>query len=234
MKTHLIIQRFGIGDVIFSMTAIRSLKGKVVWPVLPEYVDGLAKAYQDILFIDYNLLNIDWNRKDRYKISDMNVIPLAHQDVPLVDCMKNKYRYLMQDWKQWKKNASWTRDYSKEIGLMSHLGIRKGDKFNLVNTKFGCWSPEGLRPETSNISIEVPMNNLPYITFGIIPGYSLFDWASVIEHATNIYTVSTSLLYLLELLTLSAKEIHLYPRKPKETDFRNVDYVFSKPYILHE
>jgi hypothetical protein len=205
-------------------------------------VEGLNRAYPDIFFIDRNLVNLDFNRKDRYQLGDLEIIPLAWQDTPLIDCMKNKYRYFGLDWNKWKEWRVWNkdaeggawflRDREKESSLVKHLNIRNNDKYNLVNVNFGCWSPSGLRPGTSHVPVLVD-NGLRNITLDFIPGYSLFDWAAVIERATNIHTVSTSIFYLLELLKLSAKEIHLYPRKPREINFRNIDYLFTKKYILH-
>lgn len=234
MKNHLIVQKFGIGDAIFSMSAIRSLRGHILWPVLPEYVEGLSRAYPEVFFFDFNLIKIDWNRKDRYELNGIDVIPLAHQDAPLKDCMKNKYLYFSADWTQWKRNAAYNRDFSKEYQLFKHLGLSDGEKFNLVNVNWGCWSPTVLKPGTNQANLQgVIGNEYKIIPMDIIPGYSLFDWSTVIERATEIHTVSTSILFLLELLNLSAKEIHLYCRKPNEKDFRNVDYIFTKNYQLH-
>ncbi len=238
MKNLVINQKFGIGDVIFSMSAIRALKSvhraNVLWPVIPEYVEGLTRAYPDIIFLDFNLVNLNWNRKDRYESGNLDVIPLCHQDVPLIDCMKNKYNYFNMDWRQWKRNACYDRHFPHEISLIRHLGIEEGEKYNLLNTRWGCHSAAGFKSGTYTADLQGHGDNgLRCIYMDAVPGYSLFDWSTVIERATNIFTVSTSLLYLLELLHLSAKEVHLYCRKPREKDFRNVDYIFSKNYQLH-
>lgn len=228
----IILQPFGIGDVIFSMGAIKMLNDKILWPVLPEYASDLNRAYPDIHFIDWNLVKVDYNRKDRHFHQDAEVIPLRWQDVPIWECMKNKFAYFGLDWKLWRPGAMWKRDYEKEFALVKRLDIERGEKFNLINIKWGCQSRDGLRPGASYVSFKAVDNGLRNIVLDIIPGYSLFDWSTIIERAANIHTVSTSLLYLIELLRLSAKEIHLY-RRPNEKDFKNVDYIFSKNYILH-
>jgi hypothetical protein len=228
----IINQFFGIGDVIFSMGAIRHFDDKVLWPVLPEYVEGLNRAYPDVSFIDYNLLKLDYDRKDRFWLGDIDVIPLRWQDSPLVECMKKKYSYFGLDWREWKEMSMWRRDLEKEKQLLNNLNIKQGDEFALVNINFGCWSKAGLKSGSSKAHVGVS-TSLRQITLDFIPGFSLFDWAGVIERACYIASVSTSLLYLLELLTLRAKEVHLFPRIPYEVDFRNVEYLFTKPYILH-
>lgn len=229
----LINQYFGIGDIIFSMSAIRSLNDKIIWPVLPEYVEGCNRAYPDIDFIDYNLLKIDYDRKDRYQLDDMDVIPLRWQDSPLNKCMQLKYQYFGLSWQGWKQNAKWQRDFTKEEQLIKRFDIHDGEDFNLINIKFGCWSQTKLSPGTSTANFQIPNNGLRNVEMFIGSEFSLFDWAAIIQRARYIYTVSTSVLYLIEMLDLCCKEIHLYPRIPDEKDFRNVDYLFTKPYILH-
>ena len=211
MKYIIVNQRFGIGDVIFSMTAIRALNALVtIWPVLPEYVDGLREAYggpgSGFIFVDFNLFKIDYSRKDRYFVDGAEVIPLAHQDIPLIDCMKNKYAYFGMDWHQWKTEAMWKRNEAKEKSLIEYLGIKDGEQFYLTNVNWGCHSSAGFKSGTNqaNMDMPFPSDHIRRIRLDFVTGYSLFDWAAVIEKATYIYSVSTSLLYLLELLTLQA------------------------------
>lgn len=228
----IIIQRWGIGDAIMSMSAIRSLGDKILWPVMSDYVDGCNAAYPDITFIDWKLINIDFNRKDKYSIGGWEAIPLAWQDAPLSWAMKNKYLYFGLPWEKWKDNAYYTRDIKKEKELSQWLGIKEGESYNLINNKFGT-NLNSNSVAAYSTYFPIPENGLKNIIMDIVSGYSLFDWSRIIESAENIFTVSTSLLFLIELLSLQAKEIHLYPRIPDEKDFRNVDYLFTKPYILH-
>lgn len=216
----LILQRFGIGDVIFSMTAIRSLNDKILWPVFPQYVDGLNAAYPDINFINSNLCNVDYNRKDRYFINDCEVIPLSHQDIPLKDCMKNKYSYFNLDWRHWKINGMYERNKEKEERLFKELGISKGESYNFISQTFQCdFKGKG------NIHLDNGLKNV-YLTQ--TPGYSLFNWSTVFERATTIHMVSSSNIYLMELLELKAKEIKLYIRRPQEKNHENYDYILQK------
>jgi hypothetical protein len=229
---RIVNQFFGIGDVVFSMGAIRHFDDKVLWPVLPEYVEGLNRAYPDVTFVDYTLLKIDYERKDRYLLNGADVIPLRWQDSPLTRCMALKFEYFGLDWRDWKTGAMWKRDYEKESALLAHLNITDGDEFALINVNFGCWSKAGLKSGSSKAYVGVS-TSLRQVTLDFIPGFSLFDWAGVIERASYIASVSTSLLYLLELLELKASEVHLFPRLPYETNFANVSYIFTKTYILH-
>lgn len=218
-------QPWGLGDIIFSMTAIRSLQDKVLWPVLPAYVDGLNKAYPDIIFINLELLKINFAEKNRYNIIDMDIIPLRFNDIPVTDCMKNKYSYFNLDWKDWKTNAMYKRDKFKEIDLFKLLDLKPGEEYNLISETFQCDFNGSKR-----ITVD---NRLKNVYVRSIPGYSLFDWSTVFEEASNIYVVSSSNIYILELLKLKAKEIKIYTRQPKEKDHSNYDYILtSHNYIL--
>lgn len=239
---YIISQPFGLGDVIFSMTAIRKLKNEtntIIWPVLPEYVEGLNYAYPEIQFKDWTqTTGIDYNRKDRHKIdADTEYIPLRWQDVPLKECMKNKYGYFGYDYHDWKKNADYKRNYEKEFELFYELGLKFGDRYNLINSTFGCTKDGTIaKPGQHNInSMWWDNKGGKDIMFEIKEGYSMFDWSTVIQNATNVYTVSTSSLYLFELLDMRAEEIHLYLRKPFEKNHDNYSYLLSsKNYILHD
>jgi hypothetical protein len=55
------------------------------------------------------------------------------------------------------------------------------------------------------------------IDLSFINGYTLFDWSKVIENATEIHTVDTSVIYLVEKLTTKSK-LYLYPRHPEHTE----------------
>lgn len=226
----IIMQRFGIGDVIFSMTAIRLLGDKVLWPVMPYYVEALNRAYPDIHFIDYTLMNINWMDSGEKHFQDATIIPLAWQDSPLRECMKKKYGYFGLDWTMWKENAKWERSSMRENQLYDQLNIK--GPFNLISNRYGN-DVNSNQPSPHSLAFREPDNGLQNVHMSMIPGFSLFDWAKVIEQAENIYIVSTSTIYLLELLQLKAKEIHIHIRKPLEKTHDNYSYILtSHNYIL--
>lgn len=224
-------QYFGIGDIIFEQTVVRNIAGgePIIWPVMPQFVEGLQRAYPDIAFCDMHSLSLDYNRKDEYTIRDMRVLPLRWADsickVPYTDCMASKYLLYDMDWQTWKEKAMWQRDTEREEKLKALLQLPK--EYNLINRTFG--SESQLK---AAINVE---NGLTNIYMRTVPGFSLFDWAGIIQGATHIHTVSTSIIYVLELLKLKASEVHMYPRHPIEAHFKNVDYILqSHKYVLHD
>ena len=54
----------------------------------------------------------------------------------------------------------------------------------------------------------------------MIHGYSMFDWSKVIECATEIYCVDTSLFYLIDMLDLKAGKLEAYSK-------------FNPPHFMH-
>lgn len=224
-------QPFGLGDFLFCIPIARDYikEGyKVIWPVVPQY-QNIGKHFPDITFINKDNLKIDIERKDEYELNGMRVIPLRWSyeliKVPFRDCMKSKYMMFGKDWKRWRE-STWVRDTEKEDELFYKvLGLHDGAEYNLVNNMF--------RSDASGKALVNVVNGYKNIPLRNIEGFTLLDWGKVLENAMNIYTVSTSINYIIELLDLKAKEIHLYCRKPDERNFNNIDYIFTKEYKLH-
>lgn len=233
-KTAVPVQFFGIGDVIFTMTIARTFEKagySIVWPVLPEYVKGLARAYPGIAFEPYDTnKHPDWIFTNPGEVFDgeTRYLPLRFADQmlnrPYTECMQAKYALYNLDWHTWKTGAVYQRDQAREESLLQFLGITDTEPFAFVNRRFRS-------DFAGHAPFEAP-HGLRIIEMQMIPGYSLFDWSAVLERAAEIHTVSTSLLYLLELMPMRC-QTHLYPRRPEETDLRNVYNLLTKPYILH-
>lgn len=235
-------QYFGIGDVIFCQTLVNQIANgnPIVWPVMPQFVEGLNRAYPHITFVDWRTFKIDYERKDQYEIDiepygKCTVLPIRWADnimkVPYTHCMRAKYDLYGLDYRDWKDKAMWERDKLREAELMLEYDYSSDLEtmypFIFKNVIFGSDCKLKI-----NIK-DVTFSGIPTIEMYPIDRFSLFDWAAIIRCAEQIHTVSSSILYMLELLPLQAKEIHLYARKPIETHFKNVDYLFTKPYILH-
>lgn len=235
------LQYFGTGDIHFCQTIANKWVDEgyeVVWGALPHFVDGLNRAFPRVKFVDYRTLPIDYNRMDEHDSNGYRVIPLRWSvelmGVPYKDCMKSKYMLFDMDWQDWRKGAMWQRDEVKEMNL-ANIALRKyfagteiaNAPYNLINDTFGS--------ELKNkVRIDV-INGLPNIYMSAIEGYSLFDWSLLIENATEIHTVSTSIIYILEMLDLKVPEIHLYNRPIAGQGFDNIDYILQKhKYIFHK
>lgn len=236
MKQNVIInQFFGIGDVIFTVSLARQLAGehgRIVWAVLPAFYDQLKRAYPDIEWLDKskNETIIDYNSQHlyvtQYDGEDFYVIPLRFASNILGEpddhFMKSKYPLLKLDHKSWKTYGSIQRDSEREESLVNLLNLPK--KFALCNLTYQSDFKAKFKRKIDT--------ELPIVEMTTIQGFSMFDWLGVMERATEIHTVSTSLFYLLELFDFGDTPLHLYPR-PTDPRFDHIKFLFTKNYVLH-
>jgi hypothetical protein len=140
--------------------------------------------------------------------------------------MRSKYDMYGVDWRDWNKYNNYQRDMNREKRLFESLGLTEGEPFTLINRTF--------RTDLSKRADIRVSNGLKQVEMRYIEGYSLFDWSYTIQQATEIHTVSTSIIYLLEMLELKAKHIGIYIRRPDETSHEYYDYILrSHDYTLY-
>lgn len=235
MKNKLLViqQYFGLGDVIWGQTIANDFVKagyKVIWPVLPALVEGLNRAYPDVVFVDHTKFFVDYENKEFKEIDGMLMLPMRYSESlmgkPYKFHMESKYSFLGKDWRTWVEGAKFQRNRQKEEELMRAVGVNWDEKYNLVSTVFGNRGQHKIDINVNNEYKNIELKN--------IPGYSLFDWSGIIEFAETIHAVSSASLYIFELLELVAKEAHIYNRTPIEPNLDYVRFLFSKPYILHE
>jgi hypothetical protein len=222
-----VLQSFGLGDIIYSRTLVKSLCGDTIyWPVLEHYYHDLVRAYPDIYWIKgEGMQGLAPTTKN--EILKSQVVPIrwsdTFQQIPYEQVMAGKYAMYGMDWRDWKKEAMWQRSSGHEDPLFEMHGVKPGDKYNLISPTYGS--------NFQHTLLIVTENEYPDIFIKNIPGFSLFDWAKLIEYATEIHFVASSNIYLLELLSLQAESINIYPRS--NGHHRQYDYLLrSHKYIL--
>ena len=231
-KVVVVQQYFGLGDIIFCQRIARYFlfQGyKVIWPVLPHLVEGLNRAYPDVLFVDHTKFLINYENKKYEEIDNMLHLPLRYSESlmgrPYEMHMKSKYDYVGVNWMSWVE-CDPIIDKIKSRQLFRRLELSPIDKFNFIATDFGN--------SGKKVNIPLPDNEYRNVYLEKIDGYSLFDWVPIMQCAEEIHAVSSSTLYLFELFCRNPNQtIHLYVRKPVEKDFKYVDFIFTRDYILH-
>lgn len=231
--TPFILQPFGLGDCIFIQTLVWELSEgrRTLWPVKEHFMQGLQRAYPSITWIPVGGVETEVMemKVKQAPVGDCYVYGIRFAEYLMKrqykDHMKSKYDLYGFDWKDWKRRAYPVRNAEREKQLLEILGITD-EPFNLIATKFGSDATFEIKINLHNEYKNVYMN--------VVPGFSLFDWCAVIERAATIHAVSSSTLYLFEILALQATQVHLYPRKPIERDFTYTKFLFSKNYILHD
>lgn len=212
------MQWFGWGDCCWLQKAAfhyHSLGYEIVWEVLPQIM-----SINDYLVSPVKLIAVGTapppNPED---------LVLDFQRVSNNPCeMRNKYKLIDLDYKDWADYLILNRNFEKEDELFKVLGVDKDSNYNFVNRMFGT-NPWVEKPE-----VQPRIENQLNVELRSVEGFTLFDWIGVIENASNIYTVDTSLLFLCEKLNLKAEsgDMYLWARY---NHFRFIDGLFSKPWI---
>jgi len=217
-----ILQAFGLGDIVFCQSIANKIisdGGELIWPVLPQFYEQVKRAYPKINFVLSSPVSMEI--KDFRIENGYQVIPLRFSDtymrVPYAKVMRAKYDMMGMDYIKWTEGAKYERDLEKEKKLAELVGAE--GEYCLVNPFF----------TRNNRIIDIPASELKQVNMREISGYSLFDWSTVIENATEIHTVSTSIVYLFELLDLKCKP-YIYVRRPIEKDHSYYNYLLKKPY----
>lgn len=233
-KQGFIINQFlGLGDILFLVPLIRhwmSLGHDVIWPIADEYFD-IKRHFPDIQFCkksDWKGVKYDHPGEymHKWQYGMYQVKPLRwNRAVKLEDAMPTKYTMYGQDFNMWRK-LYWEADIEREQALSVLLQTEK--EYALIFQEFGNVTDGG----AAHKIIDIP-DGMQKVYVSKLDGYSLLDWSGVIQNATIIHAVSSSCLYLFEMLNLKAKEVHLYSRKAGHKDFEMVKPILTKNYILH-
>lgn len=216
-----VLQPHGLGDIIFSQTLVRSFGCDIVWAVLPKFIPDLKRAYPDIDWIPDSDSPVNLLTKTKDDQNGYRVCPIRWSDqimrVQYRHVMRAKYDMYKQDFRKWKDRAMWNRDKVKEEKLFELLKLP--EDYILKNVTF-----------LSNQSkkIEIGING---IEIREIEGFSLFDWAKVFENAKEIHTVSTSILFILDMLNTCP--VYVYKRST-ELNHRNYDYLFTDNKFIYK
>jgi len=139
------------------------------------------------------------------------------------EAMTTKYTMYGESFEIWR-GLTYKRNYEKENRLKSITGAI--GEYELHFENYGS-IPDG--PSKKPIQT----NGTKIIKVERIDGFNLLDWSGIIENAKAIHAVSSSCIYLFEILNLVAKEIHLYSRKLGKRDFDYVTRLLTKNYIFH-
>ncbi len=225
----------GLGDILFCEPIARYYKHKgaseIIWPVLSEFL-WLKEYLPYINFVDRNHFNMDYESTYFGNIGPSTLyVPLRfanpifrnlhpHDYSDQYHTMLDKYRMLNLPEDMWR-NLAWTRNHTRENELYNRL--IHNPNYILVNNK---WS-DGV------LNIDVEHNTDSQIVYmDKIDGYTLLDWAYIIENASKIYTVSTSNLFLIETLSIKATDVYLYPRLPRENNFEGIMEFVNRDFKL--
>lgn len=220
----IIDQPFGIGDILFLSPLIKQLDvEEAVWPVVDHYY-----WINDYLSIN-NLSFIKQSEFQKERYQDFITVPFQHAHSIVgnraQDCMEAKYLLLDADLELWK-TLSFIRNFNKEQKLIELLDLDIKSSYVFINNHFAS--------KEFNYKTSIALDSdLKVVYMEYVSGFTLLDWCGVIEHASEIHTVSTALFFVLKAIKPKVP-MHLYPRKPLDKDLTPIKTLIDKSWICHE
>lgn len=218
----LFLQNSGIGDIcVLSKAAhhFNSLGYNVIWPILPQLL--FLKEY---LITPANIIDVNDSSISNYKIEKS--IDFQNADRFFSgNTLLAKYKSIDLDWSDWSSFLKFKRNREKESELFkNYFGLTDSSRYNLINRNYG--TPPNYKV---NQNVKAPNNGLDNIYMDFVPNFTLFDWLKIIEKASNIYTIDTSFLFLMETMSVRSDsgELVIWPR---DGHYNNIDGLFKKQY----
>ena len=207
----LINQPAGLGDILFCQKIAKVLISEghtVFWPVLPSlsYISDYIK--------------VDNLHFEGCPVID-KIIDLQNADRIYGGCViRAKYKLAGLDHSDWADYLSFGRDQTAKMRLKEIVCPFKDYAF--VNRHYGTPPDYAIK----NFSFET---DLPIVETQFVKGFTPFDWCGIIENASEIYTVDTSFMILMEKLKLQSKSNNVWSRVGH---FTHVEGLFRQPWNL--
>lgn len=239
MKTCLIRQPAGIGDIFFTLKIAKKIvlggvADIVYWPVISDFLFLNEYINDDkIVFCD---VNNDFPYKEIYSEDPRKIIhtvdvlylPLQRADEMNGDLiLKAKYNIIQAKWGDWYNFFTFKRNSEKEDDLFYNiLKLDHKEPYVLVSANYG--SP----PDIKTGNIDIPKDIKRTVFVDTKDGFTVFDWCKVFENAESIHLVDTCFTYICEVLELRAKNMSLYSRTPKPypPSYEQTKFLWSKPW----
>jgi hypothetical protein len=232
-KICLIRQPAGIGDIFFAQKIAKDYISKgylVVWPVISQFefikdyikVDNLMFVNENSDFPHKNIYQEGYSKPTVINVNDV-YLPIQHFDRHHNgSVMYAKYKLLDMDFGDWLDYFSFERNLEREQKLIDHFNVNDKE-FVFVNRMFGSPPHSKPCPHMGEFENSVEMEYLGWD--------NLFDWIGLLLKAKHIYTVETSILYIISKLGL--KNVTVYSRHSSPS-FHQVEHIFDKDltYIL--
>jgi hypothetical protein len=229
-KVCLIKQPAGLGDIFFLQKVGHVFKSKgydIIWPVIPQF-KWVSEYIKDFKF---PTIDEDYPYKELYNesvvIENENVLflPIQNADRMFSDkIMACKYRLVNLDYSDWVEYLNFSRNKDKENNLFyGILGLKDDDEYCLVSRNYGS-PPNSLK---FNLNCNT---NLKIVELGYYEGYTLLDWCKVIENASEMCLIDSSINFIIEKLDIKCDNISVWSRRPR--NWSEIDYMFKTKYNL--
>lgn len=246
-KICLICQPCGLGDIFYLQKIAKTYYDRgyeIWWPVIHEF-EFLNDYIPWINWVSWNDKiikltsppfgdDVSFPHKEYYNYNNAHIftddfvyINGFYRIPPGKLCMPYKYEACDLDGNDWYNYFNFNRNKQKEEKLYNALGLHKNEEYVLVNRLFQT------RPTVnfySNISIDTLSYGKTVVNWTIHDDYTPFDWCKVIENASSIVTIDTSIQYIIEVLSdKKATDYICYLRGGRDT-YNNIHFLFKTPW----
>lgn len=213
----LIKQPAGLGDVLLCQKIAHKFGNEgynVFWPLSPHY------SYLPEYILTHERVQFTSEIPDQIDL----IVPLetaSHQfENPNDPFLTLAAKFIISDcsFENWADFFHIKRNREREdILYYDILGLKDDSEYIFVNRNFA--SPPG------SLMANMPQFQGHTIEMQFFGWDRIFDWLKVIECASEIHTVQTSIQVILEKVELRAKTVKIYPR----TGY-HVDFSYAKPF----
>lgn len=227
MGNKILIELHPLGDILFNQKLFAKIieSGWEVYFPLP-YKYNWVKDY-------INKPNLFWHgTNDPYLYFNLGESQVQNHPYDVMTCkyseIGRRFPFMPKelqnvDWSDWSQYLKIDRNIEKENELYyKHLGLLDDSKYILANKNYGMNQVQPYIESRVNARTDIQI-----IWLDFFPQFTLFDWSKVIENATEIHTVDTSILYLIEVLNQKANSLNLYPRH-QEYILKAIGRLFNK------
>jgi hypothetical protein len=150
-------------------------------------------------------------------------IVFAHEIGKEKKIMRAKYSLVNMKDDDWQDYFKFKRFQEKEDKLYYDvLGLKDNQEYCFICENIGTGKNDAKQIQYNG--------NLPVVKLSFIDGFTLFDWSKVVENASEIYTMDSSISLLMEKLSLKADKLFLYTRRPG--NFSEIDYLYKKNFKM--
>ena len=229
MKTCIIKQPAGLGDILFLQKAANKIKQQgyyVVWPVIPQFM-WLKDYIKEYEFVDLNsnflLKNHYYNDRLYTQCGDDIIISFqdADRSFPNESVMTAKYKAFSLDFSNWQDYICYKKNEKKEEQLYT-LFKNKTDLF--INNTYG--SPPNIT-ECFHMK-QIVKDNVDAIKMQLIDDITVFEWFFIAQQCKHVHTTDSCLIYLLETLKQN-QQLYMYSRF-NPSNFMHVNCIMKKQW----
>ena len=202
---------------------------KIIWPLRPD-IHWIQRYIKDIWF---PMTTDEFPMKDIFFRGAGAVVEeggafispatadMTHNDRKI---MSSKFSMVGLDHSDWKDYFKFERNTEKEDELYYDiLGLKDDSEFVFINNLYNT--------DIRDCELLSPENyNLPAVELKIIEGFTLFDWCKVLEKAKSVFTINTSINYLIDVLDTSYERYVIIAHDEKNKS--EIDYLFTTPHEM--